>query len=222
MQTLTPSLHLKLPPIPKSTHLLPHRASFFQPPRLRPVRCCSRPLFPDKGEDDFDALIKNKFSSMKIPETLGYVSPNLNFNGLPTLGKEHLFGLMIAPFIHFLKNHVEFIIRPAAYGGADMGLRWHLEWKNKNLHLGPVCTLETSHVYTGKIYLRNGKDFLDRLSKWKLNYLEILEGPGKRFLDVFNDKAAKYFVGGLRMHIGVFYFLIIGFLCFIVRKVGLL
>ncbi|KAH0466159.1 hypothetical protein IEQ34_006262 [Dendrobium chrysotoxum] len=191
VEILSSQFHLQTCPSIISTHLLPPKTLKFQPFNRNftnksygrsSIRCRSPKSFGDREKNDQRIHNKKKSIIESIPELLlGDEIPNFSFS-LPAmlilLGKEQIYE-MINHFITFLKKHIEFIVRPAADGGADVGIKWYIEWKDKDLHLGRGCTVDSSHVYYGRIFLRNGKNLLDPLLKWKPTKLIGKEVPSR-------------------------------------------
>ncbi|KAI0519553.1 hypothetical protein KFK09_007003 [Dendrobium nobile] len=218
MQISSSQFHLQKFPSIISTHLLPPKTLKFQPfNRNFPnwsygrssIRCRSRKSFGDKEKNDQRIHNKKKSSIESIPELLlGDEIPKFSFS-LPAmlilLGKEGIYE-MINHFITFLTKHIEFIIRPAADGGADVGIKWYIEWKYKDLHLGRGCTLDSSHVYNGRIYLRNGKNLLDPLLKWKPTKLIGKESFVMIFINKLDKMGKQYFPRDKTMLHGLSYF----------------
>ncbi|XP_020595665.1 uncharacterized protein LOC110035724 isoform X3 [Phalaenopsis equestris] len=135
-------------------------------------------------------------------------SPSIRCCSRKDLGdrEEHIYG-MICHFVTLLKKHLEFVVRPAADGGADFGLRWQIEWKDKDLHLGHGCTLDSSHVYNGRIFLRNGKSLIDPLLKWKPANLVGKESMVILFMKMFDKSAKQIFPWDKTMLLGLSYLL---------------
>ncbi|ONK68517.1 uncharacterized protein A4U43_C05F12660 [Asparagus officinalis] len=66
--------------------------------------------------------------------------------------------IVLSSLMVFIANHLEVVVKPITTGGVpDIGLKWNFEWSNNYIPLGPACSLYTTHMYTGKILLRNGK-----------------------------------------------------------------
>ncbi|XP_020595664.1 uncharacterized protein LOC110035724 isoform X2 [Phalaenopsis equestris] len=213
MQILPSTFHLQTFRSIINTHLLPPKNLKFQPfnrsfrNKSSPsIRCCSRKDLGDREEVSQKIHNKKRNRAETEPELLvGDEIPNISFR-LPALlilsGKEHIYG-MICHFVTLLKKHLEFVVRPAADGGADFGLRWQIEWKDKDLHLGHGCTLDSSHVYNGRIFLRNGKSLIDPLLKWKPANLSMVI----LFMKMFDKSAKQIFPWDKTMLLGLSYLL---------------
>ncbi|XP_058081155.1 uncharacterized protein LOC131229268 [Magnolia sinica] len=106
-----------------------------------------------------------------ISEERGYISNFISI--LPTFnGKKQVLDFF-SFLIGALANSINIVIHPTPQGGMDIGVSWRLEWNKSYMPLGKGYSFLMSHVYHGKVKVREvqmlvGPLIHDQFTQWKL------------------------------------------------------
>ncbi|XP_038984135.1 uncharacterized protein LOC103711365 [Phoenix dactylifera] len=66
-------------------------------------------------------------------------------------------------YAFLLSNRIQLVIKPAKDVGVDIGIKCCLEWPESRLPLLPGCSLYSSHIYHGMVFVRKETNILGSL-----------------------------------------------------------